>query len=263
MIKNAKPSLLIALVIVGILACSVFIYFQIVSLMSPAEPSGAISSPPVDRPPVAQPPPEKIEIPALDASDELARSLALALSEHPRLAGWLAPEDLIRRFVVSVVNVADADSPRPHIGHLAPRADFRVGEHEGALIIDPDSYARYDLIATVLDSLDDRQSIELYHHLEPLFDEAYRELGYPGGDFDRALGRAIDRVLATRVPAGNVIVKRRVNSYRFADPDLEALGPVEKHLIRMGPANARKVQAKLRLLRASLLDQPFPADTVR
>ena len=48
------------------------------------------------------------------------------------------------------------------------------------------------------------------------------------------------------------MVKRRVSTYRFADPALEALGPVEKHLLRLGPANARAVQAKLRLLRASL-----------
>ncbi len=251
MTNNVKLPLIIILVVAGVLACSVFIYFQIVSDIYPAEPPGAITSPPADRPPAPEPKPG-IEIPALDASDEAVRSLARTLSEHPRLAGWLAPENLVRRFVASVVNVANEESPRPHIGHLAPQADFRVGEHEGMLMIDTASYARYDLVATVLDSLDDEQSIELYRRLEPLFDQAYRELGYPDGDFDVALAGAIDRVLATPVPAGNVMVKRRVKNYRFADPDLEALSPVEKHLIRMGPANARKIQAKLRLLRASL-----------
>ncbi len=249
--KNVKLPIVIALVIAGIVACSVFIYFQIVSGMAPAEPPGAIAPPPTSSPPVVEPRPE-IEIPELDASDEVVRSLARTLSDHPRLARWLAPDDLVRRFVVSVVNVANDESPRTHISHLAPRADFRVSEHEGSLAIDPGSYARYDLITTVFDSLDDEQGIELYHRLEPLFDEAYRELGYPGGDFDLALSKAIDRVLATPVPAGSVMVKWRVSNYGFADPDLEALSPVEKHLVRMGPANARKVQAKLRLLRASL-----------
>ena len=167
----------------------------------------------------------------------------------PRLADWLVPEDLIRRFVAAVVDIANDESPRPHVGHLEPAGAFRVIESEGSLRIAPDSYARYDPVAAVLESLDEGRAVELYRRLEPLFDEAYQDLGYPGGDFEVALARAIDRVLDTPIPAGDVRVKRRVETYRFADPDLEALGPVDKHLIRMGPANARKVKAKLRLLR--------------
>jgi hypothetical protein len=40
--------------------------------------------------------------------------------------------------------------------------------------------------------------------------------------------------------------------YAFSDPKLEALGPVEKHLLRMGPRNARLVQAKAREIEGAL-----------
>jgi hypothetical protein len=40
--------------------------------------------------------------------------------------------------------------------------------------------------------------------------------------------------------------------YVFADPALEALSEVEKHLVRMGPRNERIVQAKARELREAL-----------
>jgi hypothetical protein len=250
MAKNVKLPVIVGLAVAGIVACSVFIYFQIVRGMAPDKPT-ALLPPPVEQPPLIAPEPE-IEIPPLDASDEVVRSLAETVSEHPRLARWLAPDDLVRRFVAAVDNVANDESPRPHIRHLKPEGAFSVEERAGALAIAPDSYARYNRFVAVLDSLDDQACIELYHRLKPLFDEAYQDLGYPAGDFDVALADAVDRLLETPIPQGDVRVKQRVSTFRFADPDLEELGPAEKHLIRMGPANARKVKAKLRLLRASL-----------
>lgn len=250
MTKNDKLPLIIGLTIVGVIACSVFIYFQIVRGMSPDKPAELLP-PPIEPPPRPEPEPE-IEVPPLDASDELVRSLAETLSEHPRLTAWLAPDDLVRRFVAAVDNVAHDESPRSHVRHLKPEGAFSVEETGGALAIDPDSYDRYNRFVTVLDSLDDEAAIELYQRLKPLFDEAYQDLGYPAGDFDVALGQAIDRLLETPIPQGDVIVVQRVSTFRFVDPDLEALSPAEKHLIRMGPANARRVKTKLRLLRASL-----------
>ncbi|HLM44689.1 MAG TPA: DUF3014 domain-containing protein, partial [Myxococcaceae bacterium] len=40
--------------------------------------------------------------------------------------------------------------------------------------------------------------------------------------------------------------------YAYADPRLEALGAAEKHLLRMGPENMRKVQTKLTELAGAL-----------
>ncbi len=249
--QNVKMPLIIGLVVAGLVACSVFIYFQIMRGMTP-DGSPAPIAPPAPAPAAPSAPPPAIEVPPLDASDEVVRSLAETLSEHPRLAAWVAPDNLVRRFVAAVVDVANGESPRPHVGHLAPERAFGVREREGALLIDSGSFGRYDTFTTVVDSLDEETALELHRQLKPLFDEAYRDLGYPGGNFDAALAKAIDRVLQAPIPAGNLSVRRRVSTYRFADPDLEALGPVEKHLIRMGPANARRVQAKLRDLRAAL-----------
>jgi hypothetical protein len=47
-------------------------------------------------------------------------------------------------------------------------------------------------------------------------------------------------------------VVRSEGLYAYADPALEALGPVEKHLLRMGPRNARLVQGKAKALREAL-----------
>ena len=49
-------------------------------------------------------------------------------------------------------------------------------------------------------------------------------------------------------------------SYTFADRELEGLSLAQKHLLRLGPDNARRVQDKLRALaRALELEVPGPA----
>ena len=251
--RQAISPLVIALAILGILAASTFIYFQIIRGMAPAEPEApeAPEALPASPPPAAPIEPE-IEIPELDASDEVVRLLAGKLSSHPQLAAWLAPEDLVRRFVAAVVNVANDESPRPQLGYLEPDGDFRVREREGELYVDPRTYARYNLITEVFTSLETAEGVRLFRSLKPLFDEAYRDLGYPSGDFDKPLAQAIDRLLATPIPAETVAIEQRVTRYRFADPELEALSPVQKHLLRMGPRNARQVQKKLRFMRTAL-----------
>jgi hypothetical protein len=54
------------------------------------------------------------------------------------------------------------------------------------------------------------------------------------------------------VVEGPVELKEKIVSYQFADPGLEGLRPAQKHFLRMGPGNVRKVQAKLRQLAQAL-----------
>ena len=64
--------------------------------------------------------------------------------------------------------------------------------------------------------------------------------------FDRTLERAIVSLLATPIPDGPVDVTPRGIVYGYADPDIESVTAAQKHLLRMGPRNARAIQQKLR-----------------
>ena len=97
----------------------------------------------------------------------------------------------------------------------------------------------------MVSSIDTATGARLIRDLGPLFHQAYGELGNPD-TFDQALAKACQRVLAVEVPAANIEVDRRLKSYKFADPRLEDLDNVSKHLLRMGPRNAANVQAKVR-----------------
>ncbi|MCZ7652098.1 MAG: DUF3014 domain-containing protein [Thermoanaerobaculia bacterium] len=212
--------------------------------IAPAEESELSAEPVAADPPLA--------LPALGASDALMRQLVAGLSAHPQLVAWLAPEELVRRFVAAVVSVAEGESPAGHVRFLAPAAPFAVAARGGRTFLDPAGYRRYDLLAEVFVSLDTEGTARLYRQLRPLCDEALRELGYPGGRFDDFLARAIGRMLRVPPLERAPELEPRVVSHAFADPELEALSPADKHLLRFGPDNARRVQEKLRALAAAV-----------
>jgi len=189
---------------------------------------------------------------ALDNSDDMVGELATELSSHPQLVAWLKNEDLIRKFTAIVDNIANDLSPRSHIEFLAPQRDFQVIKKRGLFYVNPDSYNRYNLVADVFASLDSEGCAKLYEQLKPLFQEAYRDLGYPEQDFQETLFKAIIELLKTPVIEGEILLEEKVTTYMMVDPKLEQLSLAQKHLIRMGPENVRKIQAKLREMALAL-----------
>ncbi|MFP2901544.1 DUF3014 domain-containing protein [Corallococcus sp. 4LFB] len=199
---------------------------------------------------------------SLPESDGRTRDLAGKLSVDPELARWLQERDLVRRFTASVSNIADGESPRASLLFMAPVGAFQVGAAgaDGRSEIVPASYARYDLVARVLGSLDVSGAAMVYRELKPLIDQAYREIAPPAQGFETAFGRAIQHLLAVPVPKGPVEVLPKGALYVYASPELEGLSKAQKHLLRMGPGNMRLIQAKLRELRTALnLPTPAPA----
>lgn len=189
-----------------------------------------------------------VDLPTLADSDEWMREVVAQLSAHPELFRWLATEDLIRRFVVVVDNVAEGVSPRTHLEFLEPEKGFATREAMSRVYVDESAYERYDNIADVVSSIDVRGTANLYRSVKPLLQEAYRELGYPNKDFDEALLEAIDTLLRTPVVEGQIELVPKVSSFEFADPKLEELSEAEKHFLRLGPDNLRKIQAKARAI---------------
>jgi len=186
-----------------------------------------------------------LALPELDASDAFVRSLISSLSAHPQVASWLVTDELARRFVLSVVEMAGGRSPRAHVQFLIPPEAPGVRESGEGLTLDPEAYRRYNLLAETVVSLDTEGTAVLYHQLHPLFVEAYGELGIPGGSFDEAMELAVQNLLSARGATSSLAVRLNEGVYEFVDPDLEARSPLEKHLIRMGSENAGQVQGKL------------------
>lgn len=193
-----------------------------------------------------------IDLPPLDQTDALVRTLVRALSSNATIAAWLATGGLIRGFVVAVDNIARGVTPAPRFRALRPPGPFRVLTRGDALAIDPRSYERYTPLAVAVDSLDARGTARLYATLKPRIQDAYAELGQTEG-FDVALERALVAMLQTPPLDGDVpLVPKGPVLYAYGNPRLERLTAAQKQLARMGPRNTRMIQDTLRRIAAAL-----------
>lgn len=204
-----------------------------------------------------------VDVPPLDASDAVVRTLVTALSANPRVAAWLTTNGLIRNFTVIVANIADGVTPARHLSVLRPTGPFQVVTRGRDVRVDARSFERYNAVAAAAASLDPIGAARLYTTLKPRIDEAYRDLGQPDVPFDRTLERAIVRLLEVPVVEGALSVKEQGGTgYGLVDTRLEDLTAAQKQLLRMGPDNVRTIQGALRAfaqalgMPASRLPQP-------
>jgi hypothetical protein len=262
----------LALIALGVLVL-LFVVFRQPVKPKPAEAVAATEAAPARPVPSAAAPVPAAPLPGLDESDEYVRRAAASLSSRPELARWLAQPGLVRTLVAVVTNVADGETPRPHLGFLAPAQRFRAKGAPGRHVVaDPASFTGYDRFADAIASIDASAAVSTYHTLEPLFDAAYRELGHPEGGFRHGLDGALAALLAAPVPPANAELVPHAVGFRYADPKLEGLTAAQKQLLRIGPRNVPLVQAKLRELQAALgstgsapaaAGSPPPANPVR
>lgn len=185
------------------------------------------------------------DVPPLDDSDAFVRELLRHLSNHPKVAAWLATDNLIRNFTVVVTNISEGRTPSGHLKVLRPATGFTVLSEGGTLRVDPRSYARYDDLAAAVESVNPSGTAEIYATLKPRIEDAHRELGSRDA-FDAHLERAIVHLLQTPVPQQPVELRPVGIGYGYADPRLESLTAAQKQLLRMGPRNVQIVKDSLR-----------------
>jgi len=194
---------------------------------------------------------EAVDVPPLAESDPVVRQLVQLMSSHPQVLAWLATDGLIRNFTVVVGNVADGRTPAKQLGVLKPKGPFQTRREADGLHVDPAGYSRYDDLANAVASIDAQAAARVYTTLKPRLDEANRELGATD-PFDRTLEEAIVRLVTTPTAVDSRLEPKGAQGYRYADPRLESMTDAQKLLLRMGPANARKVQEKLKAIGLAL-----------
>jgi hypothetical protein len=200
------------------------------------------------------PPQPEVKLPALDQSDDFVRQMMRNLSPHGKLGEWLRIKNVIRVFVAAVDNIANGKSPRPQLGFLSPGQAFPVTEKGDRIYLDPKGYGRFDIITDAIVSFSSTRTAQVYQKLRPLFQEAYRELGYPQKDFHATFIQAMKRILDAPIVEREVLLKEEGKglNYVFIDDGLENMSEVQRHLLRMGPKNTQKIQQKVREIALAL-----------
>ena len=216
-----------------------------------AEPATPVTAPGTEAAVTAPGEPAR-PLPMLGQMDTFLRAMLGSLSAHPEYVRWLATDNLIRQMANVIDRVSRGLSPAPEVAVLRPQGDFDV-TRGGPTTISPANFRRYDGLASVVESLDAKAVVEAYRTIHPRLDEAYRALGRTEGGVDHAIDVALQTLIDTPVPVEPVrVISGKGATYVFADDKYEQLQPAQKQLLRMGPDNIRRIQARLREIQALL-----------
>ncbi len=200
----------------------------------------------------AQPAIETKPLPPLDESDEAAQDALRGLLGQELVQEFFHLEDIVRRLVVTIDSLPRAQVPRRYMPVKPTARRFWTSGEEESIFINPDNYRRYTPYVRLAEAVKTKQLVAVYVRFYPLFQQAFKDLGYPSGYFNDRLIEVIDDLLAAPDLQGPVKLVRPKVMYQFADPDLEARSAGQKILIRMGSENAARIKAKLKEIRREL-----------
>jgi hypothetical protein len=195
-----------------------------------------------------------VALPALADSDALVREQLAAAGARSPLDRLLQQQNLIQQGAALIDGFSRGVVLRKLLPIDSPAQAFSVLEQDGQLLMNPAGYARFDELVAAVAALDTAVLMDTFHTLRPLYEEAFGQLGLSPAGFDNAVIRMLDRILATPEIEGPIALTRKSVLYRYADPQLEELVPLQKQLLRMGPENIRRIKLQARALREGLLN---------
>lgn len=193
-----------------------------------------------------------VVLPNLNDSDPEVIDALGNLSGDATLASWFNTSEIIRKTVILVDNLSQGKLAKKYLFIPGPSEKFSTYKNDSLEYINPASYARYDRYVDIIVSVNVDSAVRLYQKYSPLLDQAFAELGYPDRSFHQVLMGTLDRLLKAPVTENDLQVIRSSVLYKYAAPDLEALPAIHKQLLRIGPANTRRLQHKLSQFKAAL-----------
>lgn len=188
----------------------------------------------------------------LDLSDKAIKQGLITALRAPLLSTLIVNDSILANMVASVNNTAQGTLPE-NVSLLSPPAtEFSVFKQADNQFITPESFTRYNVYAQTFAEIETEDMLALLDQYESQIIAQFEQIALPNAQFTSTLINAINRLLDT--PTVNLPIPVISDSamYKFANPQLEALLPAQKQLLRMGPDNMRLVKAKLRELRTAL-----------
>jgi hypothetical protein len=218
------------------------------------------AAPDIPEPPAPEPVAEVSEpaapvLPSLAESDPLVREQLEAAGMGPELDKLQGSENLVETGAALIDGFSRGLVLRKLLPLSPPAEVFSVELVDDQLYMNPDGYQRYDGYAQSIETLDTAVLVSSFHLMRPLYEQAYSQLGMDPADFDNSVVRMLDRILSTPEIEAPIALERKSVMYRYLDPALEELSPVQKQLLRMGPDNIRRIKQQAAALRAGLLAQ--------
>ncbi len=216
----------------------------------PPPPPAPVSAAPVESPP---PPPPEPELPPVEEADAWLMTQLGDLGVRESLLNLFDSAHPLSVSAAVLDGLSRGNLMRKMIPGWSPAGAFPAEKVADELYLDPAGYERYDTLVSTLVELEPATVEQGFHLLRPLYERTYGELGLDPEDVDNALIRVLDQVIAApELDTPPQLLQESV-MYTYADPDLEALTPLQKQLLRMGPENTRRLKRQAQAVRAELL----------
>ncbi|PKO39077.1 MAG: DUF3014 domain-containing protein [Betaproteobacteria bacterium HGW-Betaproteobacteria-6] len=222
-------------------------------------PPAAVTPPP---PPIERYPLPAIEAPAtqeplpgVEQSETRYRQALAGLFSEKLVNRFFHSERMIRRFVATIDNLPrheplDKMMPVKPVGGA-----FLVERQAAGLSIAPANDQRYVGYLKLMTMAEARRLVDVYVRFYPLFQRAYRDLGYPEGFFNDRLVEAIDNLLETPDVAPPIALEQPKVLYTYADKSLQARSSGQRIMLRLGADNRAKASKALIAIRQELLSR--------
>jgi len=205
-------------------------------------------------------------LPVLGDSDADAASALTRLAGGDTLTSLLVRQQIIARIVATIDALPRRGLSTYMLPVHTPKGALSTDDSSGTMVLGAKNAGRYAPYMKIIEAADPQAVVAWYVRAYPLFQEAYRQLGYPKGYFNDRLIVVIDDLLTAPEPAQPPALARSRTYYVYTDPALESLSAGQKLLLRVGPANEAAIKDKLRAIRTALVGQhrramPEPAGT--
>ncbi len=208
------------------------------------EPAAEAAPEPQPEPP-AEPLPEPDPLPKLDESDDAVRDAIADIPLGTAGQQYLLPGNIIERSTSVVYLMAEGEVPYKLLPIARPKVAFPIADDGLQVTADPAGYARYDALAKWIESLDVDALLSALDWLLPLFREAWSFYGESESSFNQTVLNTLDLIIYTpevNVSGARLFLKEAV--WLYEDPAIEGLAPIQKQVLRMGPANATIIKDK-------------------
>jgi len=216
--------------------------------------------------PVVDPKLDELPLPPLAQSDGYVQENLAGVVGEATAMQYFANEGLVSRAVATVDALGSRQVPGNIQAIQGPAGSYAAAEDPNPPTVilneqgdpmpqylsDPANQTRYINYVEMLETMDAETFAALYRRNYPLFQQAWRELGYVDVDFNDRLDQLIDELLATpELDEPYQLIKPEA-VYLFSDEDLESLTAGQKILLRMGSENAKRVKSSLREIQQAL-----------
>jgi hypothetical protein len=209
---------------------------------------------------------DEIPLPMLMDSDPVVLDTLEGLIGEPAVIRYLVNDNVISRIVATVQTMGGRQIPGVIQVVQGPESEFEAtvndqaetiirneeGDELPQFVIDPANYRRYTPYVELFEAVDTATLVENYHSHYSLFQEAYRQMGYVDGEFNKRLLAVIDELLATPEVTGPVNLVKPEAYFLYTNPALESRSAGQKILLRMGQENSSRVKSKLSEIREAL-----------